>query len=307
MQSIACIGEAMIELSVSNDDNHAAAINFAGDSLNTAIYLNRALEQAAHDCTVSYVSVVGTDSFSSQMLSFIESENLNTDLIGRHEQKIPGLYAISTDSHGERSFTYWRNESAAKELFSANNYPTMDNLLDFDVIFYSAISLAILPASIREQWFAWLENYRKLPGKQVAFDSNYRPKLWDSADEASSCIEKAWHLCDIALPSMDDEMAIFNDDNENQLLSRFKQYGVARGAVKRGHIGPRSLETGLELDDSITTTQTQVVDSTAAGDSFNGAYLASLAMSASEPECLLAAHETAAKVIMVKGAIVPRD
>lgn len=305
MQSIACVGEAMIELSVSNDDNQTAAINFAGDSLNTAIYLKRALERAEHNCNVSYVSVVGTDNFSSQMMSFIQSENINTDFIGRHEQKIPGLYAIATDSKGERSFTYWRSESAAKELFSDNSYPAMDNLLDFDVIFYSAISLAILPASIREQWFTWLENYRKLPGKHVAFDSNYRPKLWQSAKEAKACIEKAWQLCDIALPSIDDEMAIFNDENETQLLARFKHYGVSRGALKRGHIGPRSLASGAELEESLTT-QKNVVDSTAAGDSFNGAYLASLASSASETDCLFTAHETAAKVIMVKGAIIPR-
>ena len=306
MYSIACIGEAMIELSVSNDDNQAAAINFAGDSLNTAIYLKRALDKANHNCEVSYVSVLGSDIFSAQMMSFIQAENINTDFIGRHENKIPGLYAISTDSMGERSFTYWRNESAAKELFSDNSYPAMDNLLDFDVIFYSAISLAILPQTVREQWFAWLEKYRKLPGKKVAFDSNYRPKLWESADIAKNSIAKAWQLCDIALPSIDDEMAIFNDENETQLLSRFKQYGVGQGALKRGHIGPRSLVSGTELEQSLTT-QTKVVDSTAAGDSFNGAYLASLATSATESECLYAAHETAAKVIMVKGAIIPKD
>jgi len=97
MQTIACIGEAMIELSVSNDDNQAATINFAGDSLNTAIYLKRALDKVNHNCDVSYVSVLGSDNFSAQMMSFIQAENINTKFIGRHEHKIPGLYAISTD------------------------------------------------------------------------------------------------------------------------------------------------------------------------------------------------------------------
>lgn len=306
MQSIACVGEAMIELSVSNDDNQSAAINFAGDSLNTAIYLKRALQNDNHACEVSYVSVVGADNFSSDMVAFIQDENINTDLIGRHEDKIPGLYAITTDSVGERSFTYWRNESAAKELFSDHSYPSMDSLLNFDIIFYSAISLAILPTNTREKWIDWLARFRQIPGKQVAFDSNYRPKLWQSPAAARSSIEKAWQQCDIALPSIDDEMAIFNDENEAQLLSRFQQYGVKHGALKRGHIGPRSLVSGKELEVSLTT-HTKVVDSTAAGDSFNGAYLARLAASCSEAECMHAAHETAAKVIMVKGAITPKD
>jgi len=306
MQSIACVGEAMIELSVSKDNNQSAAVNFAGDSLNTAIYLKRALQSEGHACEVNYVSVVGADNFSSDMMAFIQSENISTDFVGRHEHKIPGLYAISTDSVGERSFTYWRNESAAKELFSDSSYPLMDDLLNFDLIFYSAISLAILPANIREQWINWLAKYRQIPGKQVAFDSNYRPKLWESPETAKTSIAKAWQQCDIALPSIDDEMAIFNDENEAQLLSRFQQYDIKHGALKRGHIGPRSLVSGKELEMSLTT-QTKVVDSTAAGDSFNGAYLASLAASCSETECMHAAHETAAKVIMVKGAITPKD
>ncbi len=306
MQSIACVGEAMIELSVSNDGNRPATINFAGDSLNTAIYLKRTLDKSNHSANVSFVSVLGNDSFSADMMAFIKSENLNTDLIGRHEHKIPGLYAISTDETGERSFTYWRNESAAKELFAEQSYPSMDHLLDFDVIFYSAISLAILPTDVREKWFGWLDKFRQISGKQVAFDSNYRPRLWESAEAAKNNIEKAWRQCDIALPSIDDEMAIFEDKSEAQLLSRFKQYGVTQGALKRGAIGPISLASGEALQQSLTQ-QTKVVDSTAAGDSFNGAYLASMATSYSETDCMLAAHETAAKVIMVKGAITPKD
>jgi 2-dehydro-3-deoxygluconokinase len=50
-----------------------------------------------------------------------------------------------------------------------------------------------------------------------------------------------------------------------------------------------------------------VVDTTAAGDSFNGAYLAALLAGGSEADCLAGGHAMAAKVIGHPGAIIPRD
>lgn len=50
---IACVGEAMVELALDRG-GQSAQIGFAVDTLNTAIYLRRALGAAA---TVAFVSV----------------------------------------------------------------------------------------------------------------------------------------------------------------------------------------------------------------------------------------------------------
>lgn len=303
---IACVGEAMIELSMSRGES-TATVGFAGDTLNTAIYLQRALEAAGaqNEHSVSYVTAVGKDSFSEQITSLVQRENIDTDLIMVSEERVPGLYAINIDVHGERSFTYWRNQSAARTLFSAETGPDFQQLAEFDLIYYSAISLAILPDSIKQQWLSFLESYRNLADKLVAFDSNYRPQLWESVAHARQNTKAAFVRCDIALPSMDDETALFGDGSKEAVLDRLAGYGVNQGVLKCGADGPIDLaDTSIVHD---LPAATQVVDSTAAGDSFNGAYLASVVQGKSNAQCIADGHACAMRVISFPGAIVDRS
>ena len=223
---IACVGESMIELSAIHSGPN---LSFAGDTLNTGIYLRRALPP---EHSVTYVSVVGQDPFSDKMLDFITSHHVATDGILRHSELLPGLYAIMTDENGEWSFLYWRENSAARTLFQ-NGF---DVLKDFDVIFLSGITLAILPANVRDGLFKWL----KRSSAKIVFDSNYRPRLWENVDVARRMTERAWRACDIALPSLDDEMALFGDVDEAEVLARLRGYGVKHGALKRGGNGCQS-------------------------------------------------------------------
>ncbi len=304
----------MIELSMSSGSGNAgthfqqsAQVGYAGDTLNTAIYLQRSLEtmQAQNTHSVSYVTAVGFDSFSDQIVSLIANENIDTNMVRRSNDRTPGLYAISTDAAGERSFSYWRDQSAAKTLFSAETGPEFTQLMDYDLIYYSAISLAILPDNIKQQWLDFLQTYRKQAGKLVAFDSNYRPRLWESAAHAQEFTKAAFKHCDIALPSMDDEMALFGDVTRDAVIDRLGSYGINRGVLKCGSLGP------VDLADTSTKYQLEeasvVVDSTAAGDSYNGAFLASLALNKPVAQCIADGHACAIKVIGFPGAIVERS
>jgi len=294
---IACIGEVMIELSLMGGSKEAL-VGVAGDTFNTAVYLKRTA--AKHD--VSYLTVLGTDSFSDQIIERIAAENIGVDSIARTPDRVPGLYAINTDANGERSFTYWRDQAAARLLFSDATGPTLNDLTSFDVLYYSAITLAILPPQTRDRFLALLMEFRAMPGKQVAFDSNYRPRLWSSQSEAQQYIAEAWRQCDIALPSVDDEMDLFNDVDEDAALQRLQQYGLHRGALKRGASGP--LDLADPASSPVCSPVDKVVDSTAAGDSFNGAYLARLLDGATSQEAALAGHECASHVVQHRGAIV---
>lgn len=108
-KKIAVIGECMIELS---EKNGAVNRGFGGDTLNTSVYIARQTDASA--LSVHYVTATGTDAFSQQMLDSWQQENVNTDLIQRMADRLPGLYYIETDDTGERTFYYWRNEAAAK-------------------------------------------------------------------------------------------------------------------------------------------------------------------------------------------------
>jgi len=286
MTRIACIGEAMIELSLANDTTQ---IGVAGDTLNTAIYLHR----TAPDLDVDYVTCLGDDPFSDRIRTFIESQGLGTSAIPTLSGEQPGLYAITTTPDGERSFTYWRNTAAARQMFADGNF---DDLATYDAIYLSGISMAILPDAIRVKLIAWLAQ----SSVRLIYDSNYRPKLWESAETARSITTQMWDRADILLPSIDDEMALF-EETVDQVTARFiAQSG--QGALKRGEEGPLSL--GEAVMQSYPAAQ-NVIDTTAAGDSFNGGYLGALFSGKSQAEALMAGHDLAAAVVQHRGAIMP--
>ncbi|MCF6326859.1 MAG: sugar kinase [Devosiaceae bacterium] len=294
---IACVGEAMIELSFAGDNLDQPNIAFAGDTLNTAIYLKREIKNSAE---ISFVSRLGTDEFSTSMLAFMNKEGLNTNNITRDANKLPGLYSIMTDEHGERTFNYWRQNSAAKELFQTGGEIDFSPLSDFDIIYYSAISLAILPVNVREAFLGWLADQRSLGNIRVAFDSNYRPALWSGVEDARFWTEKAWKNCDIALPSADDEKSLFGDRDIEQTIKRLNSYGANFGALKRGADGPLPLTPIGELPQFKPAKK--IIDTTAAGDSFNGAFLGALLVGAPIKEAMLKGHDCARETVGFAGA-----
>lgn len=294
MLKVACIGEPMVELSL-DSAGETARVGFAGDVLNTAIYLKR----SAPDLAVSMVTRLGQDAFSDRMAAFIGAQGLDTAAITRDAERSVGLYAITTDGAGERSFTYWRGQSAARQMF-ADGFAVLQG---FDVVYLSAITLAILPDVARAGLFGGLAKFRDRGG-QVVFDSNYRPALWPDRATARAAIAAAWALSDIALPSVDDEMAAFGDADTAGVVARLKRCGVRQGALKRGADGPLSLGDPV---DATFAPATRVVDTTAAGDSFNGGYLGALLRGGSQAEAMRAGHDLARRVVGFRGAIMPPD
>ena len=287
MNRIACIGEAMIEMSMDGDQAHLAV---AGDTLNTAIYLKRSWP----DVAVDYVTCLGQDMLSKRIVEFIAANDLGHVNIRRIAHKSPGLYAINTAPDGERSFTYWRGDSAARQMFSDADFRVLEQ---FDGLYLSGITLAILPRNIRLALLEWLH----AAPVQVIFDSNYRPHLWEDRATAQEIIAAFWQRADIALPSIDDEMDVF-DQTEAQVAQRFFTQAKS-GALKRGARGPLSLG---EPVDAQYEPVTEVLDTTAAGDSFNGGYLGALLAGKGQAAALQAGHAMAARVVQFRGAIIPK-
>ncbi len=296
---VASIGECMVELTLPAEGRHDGRVGFAGDTFNTALYLRRA---AGPEVEVAYVTALGTDALSERMLAFFAEHGVSTDLVERRPDRAPGLYAISVDASGERSFTYWRDSSAARTLFLRPCEVTPDRLADFDLIYLSGISVAILAEAARADLLDFLARFRG-KGGLVAFDSNYRPRLWTDADAARRVLGAFWASTDIALPSLDDEIALWGDADAASALARLRAAGVTQGALKRGAEGPLPIGPCGPLP--AFPPAERVVDTTAAGDSFNGGYLAALIAGAPEPERLLRGHETASRVLGFPGAIAP--
>lgn len=286
-----CVGEAMIELSF---DREGRQIDFAGDVFNTAVYLAR---EAQPSLEVDFVTVLGSDPISDRMEARFRAEGLSTARIRRHPDRLPGIYAIALDARGERSFTYWRDRSAARTLFE-DGFGALDGAA---LIYLSGITLAILSPERRA---ALIDQLAAHPAR-IAFDSNYRPQLWPDATTARRATEAAWAVTDIALPSLDDEMTLFGDADAAAVLARLRGYGLRQGALKRGAAGPLALAP--EVTGGPYPPAETVVDTTAAGDSFNGAFLAAILAGQDTAQAMARGHAMAARVVGFPGAIMPAD
>ena len=293
------IGEVMAEIRQGTDD--AFSVGFAGDTFNTAVYCARELSEKP---SVGYYTRVGTDPLSQQFISVAESESLDASHIAADEEKQIGIYAVATDESGERSFSYWRDDSAARTMFS--NHEALRNLPDARIVYLSGITLAIISASARRRLMDHLKSVSRPGSVLVAFDSNYRPQLWEDKATAQTTIEEMWNIADIALPSIDDEMDLFDDATEEAVIRRFSMKAWHACAIKRGANGPVSPTLPIdELPEFAAASH--VTDTTSAGDSFNGGYLAALLQGKSEPECMLAGHRLASIVVGHSGAIIPAE
>ncbi|WP_276643460.1 sugar kinase [Siccibacter turicensis] len=303
-KKIAVIGECMIELSQKGTE---LSRGFGGDTLNTSVYIARQVNPVA--LTVQYVTALGQDSFSQQMLDAWHAENVKTDLTQRLENRLPGLYYIETDSSGERTFWYWRNEAAARFwLESEQSDAICQELAHYDYLYLSGISLAILNPQSRERLIALLKACRANGGK-VIFDNNYRPRLWASKEETQQVYREVLKCTDIAFLTLDDEDALWGEKPVDEVIARTHAAGVSEVVIKRGAESCIVSQAGAEKLEvpAVTLPKENVVDTTAAGDSFSAGYLAVRLTGGSAEEAAKRGHLTASTVIQYRGAIIPRD
>ncbi|RSB26836.1 sugar kinase [Enterobacter cloacae] len=303
-KKIAVIGECMIELSQKGAD---VSRGFGGDTLNTSVYIARQVPPGA--LTVNYVTALGTDSFSQQMLDAWQSEHIDTSLIQRMENRLPGLYYIETDDTGERTFYYWRNEAAAKYWLESDGADAIcETLATFDYLYLSGISLAILSPTSREKLLSLLRECRANGGK-VIFDNNYRPRLWASREETQQVYQQMLQCTDIAFLTLDDEDALWGEKPVDEVIARTQAAGVSEVVIKRGAASCLVAVAGDAVIDvpAVKLAKDKVVDTTAAGDSFSAGYLA-VRLTGGTPEAAAQrGHLTASTVIQYRGAIIPRE
>lgn len=299
---VACIGECMIELCEPSPGN--VQRGYGGDTLNTAVYIARWMRGTGID--VAYVTALGDDPFSDEMIAGWLAEGVSTEHVQRLPGRLPGLYAIRTDHQGERSFHYWRSAAAAREMLGASGRHAVENALEgSDLIYLSGISLGILDPEGREVLLALLGRARQR-GARIAVDTNYRPRNWSSSDEARSWIERLFRGADVALPTFDDERTLFGDASQEATAERLHGWGVEEVVVKHGALPCLvSWPEGRQLVPALSLLR-PVVDSTAAGDSFNAAYLGERLVGTGPVTAAERGHVLASRVICRSGALIPQ-
>lgn len=290
------IGEAMIEMAVVGPESYKRG--FAGDTFNTTWYLAKKLPI---DWKVSYFSGLGQDAASNELRAFGEASGVDMSAIRNVEGKTVGLYMIHLDD-GERSFSYWRSDSAARQM--AGDAATLRAAFaKADVLFFSGITMAVIRPEHRATFLSELAHARAA-GKTVVYDPNQRLRLWNDQAEMTKTNTQAASVSDVVLPSFDEEQLFYGDETPEATLARYQSVGVKTVIVKDGPGMVTAQTLGEDIVKVTPKTVTNVVDSTAAGDSFNAGFSAAFFTGAPLSEAIAAGADLAGLVVQAHGALV---
>ena len=304
MTRVACIGECMIELRQAQGGGQAGgqggglySRGWGGDTLNTALYMSRL------GADVDYVTALGDDALSDEMIAGWAAEGIGTKRVARLPGKLPGLYMIQTDDKGERRFFHWRDSAAARSMM---DLPETDDILNslgsYDLVYLSAITLSILTDDGRARLIAALKRARLL-GTRFAFDTNFRARGWPDLDVARAVFQEAFAAADIVLASTEDLLPLYPGVSNETLLARIPGPEVVLKLSEPASIV--RLE-GVPYPIKAKPVEAPIVDTTAAGDSFAAAYVAARLVGADPIEAARAGHRLAGVVVCHPGAIIPR-
>jgi 2-dehydro-3-deoxygluconokinase len=293
-----CVGEVLIELARGSEGRFS--LSCGGDTFNTAVYLARA------GIEVAFASALGDDPYSDSIMDLAAAEGVSGKLILRVPGRLPGLALIENGPAGERSFRYWRESAPERDLFELPNWMRVaEGLMAARLIYFSGITLSLYSNAGIGRFLALLEAARS-QGAKVAFDGNFRPRGWkgDLARTRTVFIE-ALKRVDIALPTFDDEAVLWGDPSPEATVARLQAFGIGEIVVKNG---PNSALVAAKDGRELVPVPEVVVpvDTTAAGDSFNAAYLAARLAGEAPTAAASQAHRLAGEKIRHRGAIMPR-
>jgi 2-dehydro-3-deoxygluconokinase len=296
MTRVACIGECMIELRPAPGGLYSRG--FGGDTLNTAVYLARL------GVETDYITALGDDTLSDEMVAGWQAEGVGTTRVARLKGKLPGIYLIETDARGERKFFHWRESAAARQLMDLPDTESiLQSLAGYDVVYLSAITLSILGEAGRGRLIAALRQASARCAR-IAFDTNFRARGWPDLEVARKVFRDAFEAADIVLASTEDLLPLYPGENDESLMARIPGQEVV---MKLGEPASIVRFEGVAQPVKAEPVTRPVVDTTAAGDSFAAAYIAARLGGADPVRSASAGHHLAGVVVCYPGAIIPRS
>lgn len=296
MGGVVALGECMVEVSL--EGGGQAAVGYAGDTFNTAVYLRRLGRE------VRYATALGDgDPFSQGILQMMAFEGVDASLVTRVAGRLPGLYAVQRDASGERTFFYWRDQAPARDYFKLGDKAAVEAAVrEAELLYLSGIALAIIGADGRQAAFALVDAAveAKVP---IAFDPNYRPRLWADPAEAKAAFETVVPHCRYVSASGADLEKLYD-----RPIDAVARDWATRGpeVVSRGDDHTVTVHADGQNRSFSPPPAVRTLDSTGAGDGFNAAYL-DARLKGREPGDAVAAGRRLARVIVQHlGAVIPK-
>ena len=176
------------------------------------------------------------------------------------------------------------------------------NFKEFNFLYLSGITVAATPSEHRTTLLNWVEQAKRI-GITIVFDPNYRDRLWKDSHEARVVLEPFIDLTDLFLASDDDLKSLLPDQADTSFILELMARGCSEAVIRRGPKPCDIFYNGRHLQvDAVNATP---IDTTGAGDSFNGTYLACRIQGVTPENAAKQAHTIAAQVVAHKGAVIP--
>jgi 2-dehydro-3-deoxygluconokinase len=259
---IVSLGESMVEFFCDRPISEATTFqrSIGGDTMNTIIAASRLGSKCG------YITRLAQDQFGEYLLSKWKSENIDVSNVKQVSESFNGIYFISLSADGQREFIYYRTGSAASTTTPLDLDP--DYIKSARILHTSGISQAISKSSLQTVERAiQIARNKKV---KVSFDPNYRPRLW-SKELALRAYETILPHVDILLG--DETYGTLIDKKEpGDLLDYFAEFRIPIIALKLGSKGVMLKERGHDQR-GYGILDVKVVDTTGAGDAFNGGFL----------------------------------
>lgn len=264
---IITIGESLIELSSDQSLTYADKVDkyYGGDTLATAIAALRLGSK------VGYITRVGIDHFKDFLLDSWQAEGLDISQV-KLVEGFNGLYFIARPQGGNKEFAYYRKKTAANNLSISDI--SADYIKNTSIVYSTGVtqSLSLCTKEAVKKAFTIAKENKIL----TAYDPNYSPLLWIK-EEAKEAFEEIEEMIDILFLNLkNDAQTLLEINSIDKLMKYYWDKGVTTIVIKSS--ADRGYYTGYQGEILFTEfPQEKVIDTTSAGDAFNGGFLHAVA------------------------------
>lgn len=268
MAKIMALGELLIDFTPCEGENGVTLYqqNAGGAPANVVVQASI----LGADC--GFIGRVGEDDFGHFLEKALQNYNVDTRGLSFDNDWATTLTFVQLFTHGRHNFKFYRNPGADTMLkFEDIDLKLID---ECSILHFGSLSMTAEPsktATIKAV------QYAKSKGKIISYDPNWREQLWPSKAVARQTMRSVLKDCDIIKVSEEELEMLTDCDILFQGIAALIKIGIKIVVVTQG---PRGCVVAFKKElERLQTYDTDVVDTTGAGDSFFGAFLSKLSAS----------------------------
>ena len=270
MGKIWTMGELLVEVMRPEEDmEFYLPLTFKGPyaSGSSGIFIRTAARMGAE---AGIISGVGKDDFGKCILDHLRADGVDVSHVLTSSRSSTGVAFVMYHSNGDRKFIFhWDNTPAVEAKM-----PELSEL--GDVSFFHMMGCALTSRKVYAKESIKTMHGLKERGAKISFDPNIREEhMKEPGDYA--IIQEVMASTNVFMPGVAELKLVTGEDDVEQAVKKCFEYPqMDIIALKNGSKGSTVYTRERRID--VGAYRVKALDATGAGDSFDGAFLASLAL-----------------------------